>query len=77
MLAAEQGAIHDDPGSILAPLDGAVREFFLHDAPYGQKSVSIHYLDPIVSGACIRYRLAVFFRKIAIRMSRKAIRRKR
>lgn len=50
MLAAEQGPIHDDPGSILAPLDGAVREFFLHDAPYGQKSVSIHYLDSIDSG---------------------------
>ena len=43
MLAAEQGSIHDDPRSIQAALDGAVREFFLHEAPYGLKSVLIHY----------------------------------
>ena len=61
MLAAEQGPVHDDPGSIPASLDRALRKFFLHDAPYGGKSVLIHYLNRIVVGAGNRYRFAVLF----------------
>ena len=61
MLAAEQGPIHDDPGSIEASLDGALRKFLLHDAPYGVKSVLIHYLNFDVFGACNRYRSAMLF----------------
>ena len=43
MLAAEQGSIHDDPGSVETSVDRTLRKFFLHDPPYGGKSVSIYY----------------------------------
>jgi hypothetical protein len=38
-----------------------VRKFFLHDAPYGVKSVLIHYLNRTVFGAGNRYRPAILF----------------
>ena len=61
MLAAEQSPIHDYPRSIQAPLDGAVRKFFLHEAPYGLKSVLIHYgIWPPAQGLDERQQ---FFRK--------------
>ena len=72
MLAAEQGAVHDDPGSVEASLDGTLRKFFLHDAPYGVKSVLIHYLNLLRPGifslpmAALAWRLdgkQCFFRK--------------
>ena len=43
MLAAEQGSIHDDPGSVETSVDRTLRKFFLHDPPYGGKSVLIYY----------------------------------